>query len=379
MAKKLTTTEWVKKAKKTPKQKGKNYKFDLVDYKNNATKVKIICPKDGHGIFEITPCDFLGGHGCGICGGKKKHTQESALKKCYDLNGTKKFDYSKFIYVSNKKKVILGCLTCGNWFEQTPSSHWRGDGCKKCSGLEKYIQELALQKCYDLNGTDKFDYSKFIYNGANEYSIIICLTCGVEFQQTPGSHWRGIGCLKCSGSKQLNSEEWVEKAKNSPKQLNKNYGFHLVNYKNNHTKVDIWCPIEGHGIFQIRPSHFINGGGCHHCKESRGEKITNNFLKNNFVFERQNTFDDCRNIRILYFDFWLSEHNVLIEFDGQQHFESKEWFGGEEAFVKRQINDAIKTKYAKDNNIPLLRIHYKDIEKTEFLIREFLALHNIYI
>jgi hypothetical protein len=44
---------------------GERYNYNLVEYKNNKTKVKIICSV--HGLFEQTPNDHIGGHGCRKC------------------------------------------------------------------------------------------------------------------------------------------------------------------------------------------------------------------------------------------------------------------------------------------------------------------------
>lgn len=52
--------------------------------------------------------------------------------------------------------------------------------------------------------------------------------------------------------------------------------------------------------------------------------------------------------------------NLCIEFDGRQHFEPVDWFGGIDTFNTIQQNDAIKTNYCKENNINLLRLTYKD-------------------
>lgn len=41
------------------------YDYSKVDYKNNATKVRIICPE--HGEFLCTPANHLKGRGCPIC------------------------------------------------------------------------------------------------------------------------------------------------------------------------------------------------------------------------------------------------------------------------------------------------------------------------
>ena len=49
---------------------------------------------------------------------------------------------------------------------------------------------------------------------------------------------------------------------------------------------------------------------------------------------------------------------ALLEYDGQQHYESIEYFGGEEAFEKNQIRDEIKNNYCKEHNIKLVRLKY---------------------
>ena len=58
-----TKEEFIEKAKKIH---GDKYDYSNVEYKNNRTKVKIICPK--HGEFMQKPTDHLRGHGCPTCG-----------------------------------------------------------------------------------------------------------------------------------------------------------------------------------------------------------------------------------------------------------------------------------------------------------------------
>jgi very-short-patch-repair endonuclease len=64
----------------------------------------------------------------------------------------------------------------------------------------------------------------------------------------------------------------------------------------------------------------------------------------------------------LRYDFHLPEENLLIEFDGKQHFEANSFFGGEEALAKLQKSDKLKNDYASDNGIRLLRIRYDRID-----------------
>ena len=44
------------------------YDYSLVRYVDDSTKVKIICKKDGHGVFTQTPSNHLRGQGCQKCG-----------------------------------------------------------------------------------------------------------------------------------------------------------------------------------------------------------------------------------------------------------------------------------------------------------------------
>lgn len=54
MGKKLTTEEFIKKAKEIH---GDLYNYEKTDYKHSLEKVKIICNIQGHGIFEQKPSD----------------------------------------------------------------------------------------------------------------------------------------------------------------------------------------------------------------------------------------------------------------------------------------------------------------------------------
>ena len=59
----------------------------------------------------------------------------------------------------------------------------------------------------------------------------------------------------------------------------------------------------------------------------------------------------------LRFDFGIYDDNQIlyvIEFDGEQHFNQTNSFGGKNL----QENDKIKNEWCKANNIPLIRIPY---------------------
>jgi len=112
--------------------------------------------------------------------------------------------------------------------------------------------------------------------------------------------------------------------------------------------------------------------------ESKGELMVNTCLvKLGYNIKKQFTFDDCKAKRKLPFDtmFYVDETLCLIEFDGEQHFKSIDYFGGDEHLKYVQTHDEIKNEYCQKNNIPLLRIKYDEINKIDELIQQF--IHSV--
>ena len=106
-------------------------------------------------------------------------------------------------------------------------------------------------------------------------------------------------------------------------------------------------------------------------KNSKGEGyIQSHLKKNNINFETEKTFKDCEDLRCLRFDFYVPNYNLLIEYDGIQHFKSTLRCKFNEFFniLKR---DQIKNMYAITNKINLLRIPYNiKSDKIEYIIKE---------
>ena len=103
------------------------------------------------------------------------------------------------------------------------------------------------------------------------------------------------------------------------------------------------------------------------CYRSKGEQIISKILdENNFIYEKEKTFDTCRfpdTNRLARFDFYLSEYNCLIEFDGRQHYEIPGGLFTEEEVQKIRIRDIYKNDWCNKNNIKLIRIPYYDENK----------------
>lgn len=124
-------------------------------------------------------------------------------------------------------------------------------------------------------------------------------------------------------------------------------------------------------LIEVRISHLL---GQHHSRtiscgcaqESAGElKIRQILETNNIPFQFQYYIKNFS--KYAPFDFAIFNKNneliELIEYDGEQHFKSVEYFGGKERFKKQQEVDERKNEYCKKQGIKLIRIPYTDFDK----------------
>ena len=358
--KKLTTNEFIEKAIKV---QGDKYDYSLLNYINNSTKIKINCLE--HGEFKQRPSDHLSGSGCPICSYLKKAVNQTKTTNKFIIDAKKvhgdNFGYLLVNYVNARTKIKIICKEHGI-FEQLPNNHLNGKGCPKCTDQTKTTNKFIID-AKKVHG-DNFGYLLVNYVNARTKIKIICKEHGI-FEQLPNNHLNGKGCPKCS-YKIFTTEEFIEKVKNIH---NNKYSYPNTNYINNKTKIKIDCPI--HGEFEQRPDDHIRGIGCPFCKESHGEKEIRILLEqNNIIFETQKKFKNCRNKNQLPFDFYLPNINLIIEYDGEQHFKPLNFFGGKEGLKNRKKLDIIKNNFCKNSGIGLLRIKYN--ENIENKIKNYL-------
>ena len=76
-------------------------------------------------------------------------------------------------------------------------------------------------------------------------------------------------------------------------------------------------------------------------------------------FLPQKTFEGCRDKKQLSYDFYLPDYNILIEYQGEQHYRPVELFGGDKKFDIQKRHDRYKREFAKSKGIVLVEISYK--------------------
>ncbi len=136
------------------------YDYTHVDYQGYDENVQIICSK--HGPFSQTPANHLNGKGCSKCAWEKlanerKMTLEEFIEEANKIHGEGTYDYSKVDYKNYKTEVIIICPKHGD-FPQTPASHLKGCGCRKCN---KNIGENAIRNFLTKNNIEFEEQKKF--------------------------------------------------------------------------------------------------------------------------------------------------------------------------------------------------------------------------
>lgn len=203
----------------------------------------------------------------------------------------------------------------------------------------------------------------------------------------------GRGCYFCG--REITEQAHMIDLSNSDeyKMLCESKGFEYVDVVREDGLIYIKYICKKHpeaGIQKMRKGNMNreNIQGCPYCfdtkkfKFSKGEKRVKEVLENlDIKYLPQYTFDDCRDINILPFDFYLYNLNVCIEYDGEHHFYPVTFNGisleeAEEKYLITIKHDKIKNEYCKKHNIKLIRISYYDFKNIEEIIRKELNINN---
>lgn len=283
----------------------------------------------------------------------KKFTIEEVKQQIKELDNS--FILLSEDYKGIHSKLLFKHLKCNNTFEMTLLSFKNGYRCPYCSGKHKYTTEEFQNKLNELTNNKYKMLSE--YKSTFKKIKLQCLDCNNTFEMRPNNLINGQGCPYCSGKHRYTVEEIKEI-------FNKDKHYEIINidnYKNYKSKFKV-KHLDCNRIFETNLDTWINQKSrCPECSISIGENLVYEWLENNnFEFIHNHPFKDCKDKRVLPFDFYLPKENICIEFDGPQHHEETFYSKDLEDRIKK---DNIKTEYCKKNNIKLIRINkIKDIE-----------------
>ena len=258
----------------------------IEDYKNSHTKLQFICPY--HGLQQITRASIISGCWCVQCG--KSHAAEKMKKSFTEVksiveskNGNILLNPENYVNV-NKNNLQIICGSCGEIFTTSLSSIMNSDGaCRNCgikksSGLNKLTSQDVVNRINSVNNNILLNPEEYIDNSTINLNIK-CGDCGEIYVTS------------------------------------------LTNYEYNQ-KIRCDC--------------------CSRRISTPERKVISLLDLYGINYEYNFKFDDCRRIRLLPFDFYLPQNNLIIETDGEHHFRP---IWGENHFIKTKQNDFNKNEY----------------------------------
>ena len=245
----------------------------------------------------------------------------------------------------------------------------RGTRCLKCYNEKRIIwTDEKIKEYIEERG---YNYLEKKGKGTTSRIVIQCPR-GHIYETRMSTFSQGCNCKQCFAEDNFTPiEEMLSVIDQRGDKL-----INMLEYHGIETRFVFQCDKCGKN-YEKDYEHYILGGKCPHCSESKGERKIRHFLeKNNIKFISQYRTDECRRKYPLPFDFYIkiNDNEFMIEYDGLEHFQAIEFFGGEEKFKVRKENDNIKENYCKVKNIELIRISYWDFDNIEEILKEKLNL-----
>ncbi|MDB4204988.1 endonuclease domain-containing protein [Polaribacter sp.] len=355
-------------------------------YKNRKDKIRFKCKVKNHPEFTAAPSNIIfRKSGCPEC---KKDTLRQAFSYTTDEiynKIEKKFEgriiaLPNQIYENQHTKWVMKCQDHSHpTWETSIGSVLNTDykyGCRYCMGEKPVNSYEEIENLIKTNFDGKIKLTK-VHGERFLKSSKITVFCS-EHKKTHTEKLNNIlksyGCPDCSEENQRRNRRTDEETL-----LRQVFETHrefitIVNpeeYVNTETRIKFLCHKKRHGVFEATPHSIISGNGCPICKMSKGERKILFWLRDeNINHKYQFRVKKHKGLGHFIFDFLLTEKNIIIEYDGRQHFMAVEAWGGEEAFKKNQKIDKLKDEFARLKGWRMLRIHYKDFKKIEEILQK---------
>lgn len=349
-------------------------------YVNATTKVTTQCLLDGH-VWDSFPSTLYKG-GCPECKKRKISKSKSYTHEQYVKNLKTRNPNIEVIgiYCGARYKLKVRCIKHNYIWDAYPSNLNDGGGCTMCKSEklsdraishDEFTNKLLLIN-KDIEVIDK-------YKNCDNNILVRCKKHDITWFSTGARLLHGCGCIECgkeksTASQRFSNSEVVDRLS----LLNPNIVL-IGDYIGSRYKSRFKCLVCGNE-WEATFNNISLGHGCPVCVTSKGEASIKSALDSTcIIYNYQHIFHDCKNVSPLRFDFYIPSENMVIEFQGEQHYKPVDFAGkgekwADERFAYGQINDKIKRNYCEANNIRLIEIRYDEINKIADVISDILAV-----
>ena len=282
-------------------------------------------------------------------------------------------------------KYRFDCPNCPHQFELTYDSLIHGSWCPYCGPKTKTLcGNVSCQFCFDRSVAFTLSLEKnenFVWLTTNEKQPremtrsthttlnLGCLACGHNDVRIAGNDLaKGQGCCYCSHKKMCDVFDCEFCTMNSGLVHTHRKDLTIISHTDvelrklsrtfEKIKVTCKCAYNGEHIFPSTLLNLSHGNGCPICK-NKTEGIIHNKLVEIFGtkdVKLQASFEWCKSIKRLQFDFLLKQMDIILECDGKQHFEPVAYFNKTMSFEEIWERDRYKEKCAMENGYSIIRL-----------------------
>lgn len=359
------------KAKAYKKMLGKKYTM-LEDYIAAKKPCKIKHNKCG---YEWSPNPNMiitafkaGKEPCPYCNGRINITEDN-FYALLAKNNTHQFKSVKFTKYNEPVETV--CMKGHKEYHNVRTLLHRNTYCRQCYDEDvagKYhmlSNEEVQQRLDDRFGKGYFtllEYSGFDHPMKIRHNSSDCnyYVQTAYYRDLFKPYREATGCIKCLNNLWKGNTRWF---KNKVHELVGDEFIVISEYIDSHSPIRMQHNVEDcHQVFETTPNGFISAGvRCPIDGHSHGENWVNSYLEGmRYSNKREKTFPDLVDSNNLRYDFYLNDYNVLIEYDGPQHYEENKdkshWGNFDYGLLHK--HDLMKNEYAKKHSIPLIRIPY---------------------
>ena len=166
------------------------------EIKNQKSRIKCHCSDCGHS-WETSVASLAMGHGCPVCAGNAKPTQDEFVQAVKKANPNVEIIGK---YINSKTNVLTRCKVCGNEWMALPSSLKNGSGCRKCASARLSKERMISQEEFEARVAKKNPKVKILgrYTGNKNKVLTRCLIHNLEWEAAPSNLLKnGSGRPRC--------------------------------------------------------------------------------------------------------------------------------------------------------------------------------------
>jgi very-short-patch-repair endonuclease len=283
------------------------------------------------------------------------------------------------VALNSHKKFWFDC-ECGHTFDvQLNNINLLDRWCSYCANKKLCDDKkckICFDKCfasvdYSKNWSDKNIETPFeVLKKSHKKYWFECPRCEHPFQQILSHITRGNTCQYC------HNRLLCDESKNCLSCFNKTFAsidrsscWSKKNLKNPNevfksTAEKFWFDCHKCGNeFESKLCHITDGSWCPKCRYKTEDKLFKILIEKYPTLKLQYKVDWCKNVKHLPFDFVIEERKIIIEIDGEQHFEQVAKWKTPEHNRKR---DLYKMNCANENGFSIIRIIQEDIYKNKY-------------